>query len=138
MEFSVLIGYVSVILAIIFGIVFGEDGLNFSLLSNFLSWPSIFITVGGTFFALLASFPFKTFANLPKHLKMVFGRERKDLYEYIEIITDLSREARRKGLLSLEDKALSFEDDFLRESVLLIVDAIEPDKLKVWFRSEDG
>ena len=133
MEFSVLIGYVAVILAVIFGIVFGEEGLNFSLLQNFINPSSIFIAVGGTFFALLASFPFKTFANLPKHLKMVFGRDQKDPYEYIETITDLSREARKKGLLSLEDKALGFEDEFLRESVLLIVDAIEPDKLKIWF-----
>ncbi len=133
MEFSVLIGYVAVILAVIFGIVFGEEGLNFSLLQNFINPSSIFIAVGGTFFALLASFPFKTFASLPKHLKMVFGRDQKDPYEYIETITDLSREARKKGLLSLEDKALGFEDEFLRESVLLIVDAIEPDKLKIWF-----
>ena len=33
----------------------------------------------------------------------------------------------------MEDKANTFEDEFLKESVLMIVDAIEPDKLKVWF-----
>ncbi|MEL7658492.1 MAG: MotA/TolQ/ExbB proton channel family protein, partial [Bacillota bacterium] len=75
----------------------------------------------------------KTFKNLPGHLKMVFGRDKKDPYEYVEIITELSREARKKGLLSLEDRAYGFEDEFLKESVLLIVDAIEPDKLKAWF-----
>lgn len=133
MEFSVLIGYVAVILAMIFGIVFGEDGINFSLLNNFINGPSIFITIGGTFFTLLASFPFKTFTNLPKHIKMVFGRNNKDPYEYVEIITELSREARKRGLLSLEDRAFTFEDEFLKESVLLVVDAIEPDKLKAWF-----
>lgn len=133
MEFSVLIGYVALILALVFGIVFAEDGMNFALLSNFINGPSIFITIGGTFFALLAAFPFKTFRNLPKHLKMVFGRDQKDPYEYIETITELSREARKKGLLSLEEKALTFEDEFLREGVLLVVDAIESDKLKTWF-----
>ena len=132
MEFSALIGYVAVILALMFGIVSAEDGINFALLSNFISAPSIFITVGGTFFALVAAFPFKTFKNLPKHLKMVFGRDKKDLYEYVEIITELSREARKKGLLSLEEKAYGFKDEFLKESILLIVDAIEPDKLQVW------
>jgi len=133
MEFSVLIGYVALILALLFGIVFTDSGINFDLLNNFINGPSIFITIGGTLFTLMAAFPFKTFKYLPKHLKMVFGRNQKDPYEYVEIITELSREARKKGLLSLEEKALTFEDEFLKESVLLVVDAIEPDKLKAWF-----
>ena len=132
MEFSVLIGYAAAILAIIFGIVFSEDGLNFALLSNFISAPSVFITVGGTLFTLMAAFPFKTFAHLPKHIGMIFGRNQKDPYEYVEIITELSKEARRKGLLSLEEKALTFKDEFLKESILLVVDAVESDKLKAW------
>ena len=133
MEFSVLIGYIAILLALIFGIVFTDDGISFALLSNFLNGPSVFIVIGGTFFALLAAFPFKAFANVPKHLKLIFRKDKKDPYEYIEIITELSREARKKGLLSLEEKALTFEDEFLKESVLLIVDAIDSDKLKVWF-----
>jgi len=133
MEFSVLIGYVALVLALFFGIVSTEDGINLALLNNFINGQSIFITIGGTLFTLMAAFPFKTFKNLPGHLKMVFGRDKKDPYEYVEIITELSREARKKGLLSLEDKAYTFEDEFLKESVLLIVDAIEPDKLKAWF-----
>lgn len=133
MEFSVLIGYVAVVLALVFGIASSQNGLDFALLGNFFNLPSIFITIGGTTFALLASFPFKTFANLPKHLKMVFGKHKKDPYEYVEVLTELSREARKKGLLSLEERANGFEDEFLKESIFLIVDAIEPDKLKVWF-----
>lgn len=132
MEFSVLIGYVAAILAIIFGIASAENGLDFALLGNFFNKTSIFITVGGTIFTLMATFPFKTFAHVPKHIKMIFGRSQKDPYEYVEIITELSKEARRKGLLSLEEKALSFEDEFLRDSLLLVVDAVESDKLKAW------
>lgn len=41
--------------------------------------------------------------------------------------------ARRKGLLALEAKAADIQDEFLKESVLRIVDAIEPDKLRSWF-----
>lgn len=136
MELSVLIGYVAVVLALIFGIVFGADGLNFSLMSNFINGQSIFIVLGGTFFVLLASFPLKTFKLIPKQIKMIISKDKKDPNEYIEIITELSKEARKKGLLALEDKALTFEDEFLRESILLIVDAIEPDKLKDWFNQK--
>ena len=133
MEFSIIIGYVSVILALIFGIVFGENGIDFALMKNFINGPSIFIVLGGVSFALLASFPLNTFKRIPKHVKMIISKDKKDPNEYIEIITELSREARKKGLLALEEKANAFEDEFLKESVLLIVDAIEPDKLKIWF-----
>lgn len=133
MEFSIIIGYIAVLLALIFGIVFGENGIDFALLGNFISGPSIFIVIGGVTFALLASFPLNTFKRIPKHIKMILSKDKKDPNEYIEIITELSREARKKGLLALEEKAYTFEDEFLKESVLLIVDAIEPDKLKIWF-----
>ena len=136
MEFTTLIGYIAVILALMFGIAFGDDGINLAMLSNFISGPSIFIVLGGTFFALLAAFPFKNFKNIPKHIKIILSKDKKDPYQYVEIITELSREKRKKGLLALEDKAYTFEDEFLKESVLLIVDAIEPDKLKIWFEQK--
>ena len=135
-ELTTILGYIALAGAIVFGISFGDNGLDFSLLMNFVNGQSIFITIGGTFFALLASFPFSTFKNIPKHIRMVLAKDKKDPYEYIEIITELSKEARKKGLLALEDKANSFEDEFLKESILLIVDAIEPDKLKIWFEQK--
>ncbi|NLT47074.1 MAG: motility protein A [Clostridiales bacterium] len=133
LEISTIIGYIAVVGAMVFGISYADGGFDFSLLENFISGPSVFITIGGTFFALLASFPFSSFKRIPAHIKMVMSKDKTNPYEYIETITELSREARKKGLLALEDKALAFEDEFLKESVLLIVDAIEPDKLKIWF-----
>ncbi len=133
MEFSIIIGYIAVVLAMIFGIVLGQDGIDFALMSNFINGPSIFIVLGGVSFALLASFPLSTFKQIPKQMRMIFGKDKKDPNEYIEIITELSKVARKKGLLSLEEKANGFEDEFLKEIVLLIVDAVEPDKLRSWF-----
>lgn len=136
LEISTLLGYLAVIAAVVLGISFGENGLDFSLLSNFLDIPSIFITFGGTTFALLASFPISALKRVPSHLGLVLKKSKKDPYEYIEILTELSKEARKKGLLALEDKVADIEDEFLKESVLLIVDAIEPDKLKLWFEQK--
>lgn len=136
MDLTTLVGLVALLAALIFGIVFGDEGINMALLMNFFNGPSIFIVLGGTVFALLVAFPIKYFKLLPKHIKMILIKSKKDPYEYVEIITELSREARKKGLLALEDMALSFEDEFLKESVLLIVDAIEPDKLKNWFNQK--
>lgn len=136
MEFTTLIGLVAVICSLIFGIAFSGNGMNMSLLQNFLDGPSVFIVIGGTVFALLIAFPLDSFKVIPKHMKIIFNKYRKDPFEYVEILTDLSREARKKGLLALEDKALGFEDEFLKESVLLIVDAIEAEKLKKRFEQK--
>jgi chemotaxis protein MotA len=136
MDLTALIGLVALVAALVFGIVFGDDGINMSMLMNFVNGPSIFIVIGGTFFALLIAFPLKYFKLFPKHMKMILSKEKKDPFAYVEIITELSREARKKGLLALEDMAMAFDDEFLKESVLLIVDAIEPDKLKNWFNQK--
>lgn len=136
LEITTILGYIAVIGAMIFGISYGDGSFDFSMLRNFFDVPSIFITIGGTIFALLASFPFEDFKRIPGHFKMVMRKDGKDPMEYIETITELSREARKKGLLSLEDRASEFEDEFLKESVLLIVDAIEPDKLKAWLEQK--
>lgn len=136
LEITTILGYIAVIGAMIFGISYGDGSFDFSMLRNFFDAPSIFITIGGTIFALLASFPFEDFKRIPGHFKMVMRKDGKDPMEYIETITELSREARKKGLLALEDRASEFEDEFLKESVLLIVDAIEPDKLKAWLEQK--
>ncbi|MGI6731899.1 MAG: motility protein A [Anaerovoracaceae bacterium] len=136
MEISIIIGYIAVFLALVFGITFTDTGFDFAMLSNFINGPSIFIVLGGTFFAMLASVPFEYFRRVPKHIKIILTKDQKDPYEYIEIITELSKEARKKGLLALEDKANAFEDEFMKESVLMIVDAIEPDKLREWFNQK--
>jgi len=135
-EITTILGYLAVIVAVVLGISFGEHGLDFTLLKNFFDLPSIFITFGGTFFALMASFPISAFKRIPSHIGQVLKKSKKDPYEYIEILTELSKEARKKGLLALEDKVAEIDDAFLKESVLLIVDAIEPDKLKLWFEQK--
>lgn len=136
LEITTILGYIAVIGVMIFGISYGDGSFDFSMLRNFFDVPSIFITIGGTIFALLASFPFEDFKRIPGHFKMVLRKNGKYPMEYIETITELSREARKKGLLALEDRASEFEDEFLKESVLLIVDAIEPDKLKAWLEQK--
>ncbi|PKM52924.1 MAG: motility protein A [Firmicutes bacterium HGW-Firmicutes-5] len=133
MEISTIIAYVLIVFTMFFGMTFGASGFDLGTLMNFVNVPSIFITIGGTFFVLIASFPIKTFSHIPKHLKMIFFKNKKDPLEYVEILTELSKEARRKGLLALEAKATDIQDEFLKESVLRIVDAIEPDKLRSWF-----
>ena len=132
MNLSFVVGLVLCIILMVFGIMFdGAVGAFIpSQFMNFIDVTSVLITVGGTMAVLVASFPFKEMAKLPKHFPILLGRQKNDPLYYINIMTDLSQEARKKGLLALEDQVSQFEDVFLRDSVMLIVDAMEPDKVR--------
>ena len=137
---SFIIGLVAAFILMIFGMVFQMDplALNWSATINFLDMPSVFITIGGTLGAMIAAFPLKFFANMPKHMGIIMGKQKNDPVYYINTITDLSQEARKKGLLALEDMVSGFADPFLRDSVMLIVDAMEPDRVRAQLENELG
>lgn len=115
---------------IIFGIFDGGK------IDSFLSASSAAITIGGTIAATVCSFPFGAFKGIPKHFKIAFGKNKYKPMKYIETIVEFATDARRKGILSLEDKVNEQSDEFLSKSIMLIVDAIEPAKAKQILENE--
>ncbi len=138
MDITGIVGLIAGIVLVIFGIVFDDTTLavSFPELGNFVSYSSMAITFGGAFAATLISFPLSFFRNIPKHMRIVFFPKKYHAQDYIDKIVDYALEARRKGLLSLEDKANHETDAFLRESIMLIVDAIDPEKVKEMLENE--
>lgn len=53
----------------------------------------------------------------------------RDLEDAINTVLHLSRRARNSGLLSLEGKALNARSGYLRNVIMLVVDAYEPDRI---------
>lgn len=140
MNLSFFIGLILAFAFMIFGIVFDAENIavNIGALLNFVDTSSLLITVGGTMATLFASFPIKDFLGMFKHFPIILGMQKNDPLYYIDVMTDLSQEARKKGLLALEDRVAEFEDPFLRDSVMLIVDAMEPDKVREQLDNELG
>ncbi len=120
-------------LATILGILSGFGliiwGIGFSKIGNFIDPPSLALTIGGTLCAMVASTPGEVLKSIGKHLKIAIGGKKYDPKAYIEQIIDLAQSARKNGLLSLEAKSEEIDDQFLKDSVLLIVDAIDVEKL---------
>lgn len=133
MDFTGIIGLIAG-----FGLIFyGITGLtDMTAIKGFIDYQSMAITIGGTIASTLIAFPISYFKNIPKQMGIIFGRNRYDPKNYIEQIVDFAQEARKKGLLSLEEKANGLNDTFLKESVLLIVDAIDPEKVKEMLGNE--
>lgn len=130
MDLSTILSLLAAIALIVFGIGFDGNSFDAGKIAYFYDLSSIAITLGGTIMATIMSFPFSTIAAVPKQIVIAFKRKKHDPIKYIDLLVDFAKEARRKGILALEDKAMQQEDRFLKDSIMLIVDAIEPEKAK--------
>lgn len=124
MNFSLIIGWASAFALIIYGIVSTGD------MKSFLDASSFAITCGGTFACLIASFPFSYLAKVPKRIGMAFFPKKHDPIKYIQEIVDYAQIARSRGLLALEESANQCQDPFMKQSLMLIVDSNDPDKVR--------
>lgn len=127
MDLASLIGIVVCFALVIFGILFGN---SIDTLLNFVNVPSILITFGGAFCAVLASKTMQDFVNGLKSIALVFKVPKFDLPEIIRKIIELSNIARKEGLLALEEASAELDDAFLRKGVLLIVDGTDPELVR--------
>ena len=144
MDLMSVIGWLSGAVLVVFGIIVQmpdaekgiEFGLNWISLSNFFDVNSIIIVVGGTFAALMVSYPLKYFTKIFKHLKIILFPTKYNPHEYITQIVEFAKEARINGLLALEDKLNDTQDIFLRNSLMLVIDSVEAEKVKVLLETE--
>lgn len=112
------------------------EALPVDMALNFFDPPSIFIVLGGTIAGLMLSYPLSSFAQVPKHMKIVFMPTKYDSMETINQIVELAKEARINGLLALEDKLSNAQNAFLRDSLMMVVDSVEPEKVKQHLETE--
>lgn len=117
-------------LAIIIGMGLNNGKFSLSSLKLFWDLPSIFITVGGSFFTIMISFPMKTLRNIPLALRNAFFEKQMPVNEIIDEFTQLSRKARKEGLLSLEDEIESINDDYFKNGIQMVVDGLEPEVVR--------
>ena len=119
MEKATVIGIVAG-LGLVFGAIFMGQGWQ-----TFFNGPSAVLVFGGTAAALLVNFSLAELATLPKHLKGYFGHVTPDLTRYVDEFYDLSRVARREGLLALDRRIADIDDDFMRFGLEMAVDGID-------------
>lgn len=132
-----ILGWVLMIVLVGFGIVFDKDaGLVFDNLGNFWDASSFAVVMGGVITALMVSFPMSIFAKIPRHLKIIFMPKKYNPRDYIDQVVDLAEEARTSGLLSLEAKLEECKDDFLKNGMMLVVDAVDAEKVKGILQNE--
>lgn len=137
-----IIGTIMIVGSIIYSAP-SKDGtipasIDLKMIMDFYDMPSVLITVGGTFTALMLSFPASYFASIPSHLRIIMMPTVYDPKEYITKIVEFATSARIEGILSLEKKLDAIDDTFLRTSMMLVVDSVDPEKVKQLLEAELG
>lgn len=130
MDLTLIIGALAGLFLI--GLAISEGGN----LAGYFSFSSILITVGGTFAATFASFRLKTFLSMGKHILIAIKKPKLNYRYCIDTIVELAQDARKNGILSIEEKAMGLKDKFLSNCVMLVVDAMDPEKTKELIQKE--
>ncbi len=139
MNIASIIGLVSGIILMVFGIVFdmGTMSVTFGKVLNFVDIPSVLITFGGSFTTLLTMEPsVKSYLNKLASFRLVLQTPAYNDIETIKNIIALSNVARKEGLLALEETSNSIEDEFLKKGILLIVDGTDPELVRSIMETE--
>ncbi len=83
------------------------------------------IVFGGTFGAVMVSFPKKDFMRGMKMFKLAFTDKKEDMSAVTRQIVGLATIARRDGVLALEGKLAEIEDRFLKKALTYVVDGVD-------------
>lgn len=128
---------ITTILGIVVGFVVIVAGiLQSGEIGNFIDVASIFIVLGGTIAALVASFPLSILKNIGSHLKIAITANKYDPAPLVDSLVEFAQIARKNGLLALEEKANQLEDPFYKRSLMLIIDAAEAETVKEVLEAE--
>lgn len=127
---------ITTLLGIILGFLVIIKGIGTESLGNFMDMDSVFITVGGTLCAVLASFPLGQLGKVGSHMKILILGNKYKPETAINKLVELAQLARKNGLLALEEQAGEIKDPFFKRGVLLVVDAMDADKVRSMLEEE--
>lgn len=123
-------------IATVVGLVLGLGSLLVGFLlegghANALVQPSAALIVfGGTLGATMFSFSPRDLMVAPQLLKLAFFNKPPDPAGAIEDIVAMAEEARREGLLYLENRLPEMDDPYLKKGLQLVIDGTDPELVK--------
>lgn len=130
MDIATVIGIIAGIGMIAFSIVTGEGA------KMFLHVPSILIVLGGSIAATLISFQLKEVLGVVSVVRKAFFSDATDTVQLIDTVVNLSKKARKEGLLAIDSDVNEIEDSFLRTGMQMVVDGTEPELIRSVMETE--
>ena len=125
MDISTVIGLVLAI-----GLVLGSIMMGGGL-GDFVDVPSLMITVGGSFAAILMNFQLKVALSALNVVKKCFLVKIQTPDEVINQFREFATTARRDGLLALEGEVENIDDEFLKRGLEQVVGGTSKEDLQM-------
>ncbi|KAF6621095.1 flagellar motor protein [Paenibacillus polymyxa] len=125
MDITIVLGIIAGIIALIGGFLW--EGGEFT---GLLQGTSALIVFGGTFAAVVISYPASKLKTIPTALRMAFSREDNPTEQYLEDLVSMAATSRRSGVLALERISSEHPNAFLREGLQLVIDGTEQEQIK--------
>jgi chemotaxis protein MotA len=125
MDLATIIG-----LSLALGAVIGGAALEGLHMGALIQPTAAIIVLGGTFGATFVSFPLAAVLKGFKDVGRCFFPPKEEPEAVIKNIINYAAKARRNGLISLEQEAQSVKDSFTKKGISLVVDGIDPQKLR--------
>jgi len=129
-------------LATIIGLVGGTACVVMSVLTSggtiggIIDIPSVIMTVGGSFCALLIVAPLKDVLTMLQVLGKTFKIPDFGEKTLVQNMVALSEKARREGILALEEGLEDLDDEFLKTGLRLVVDGTDSAVIRSILESE--
>jgi chemotaxis protein MotA len=92
---------------------------------TFIDIPSFAVTGGCSFMCMVCAYPPGFWKTVPGFLKMYILVQKHDIPATISAIIGFAEQARREGILALENSLETVKDPFLRKGIQLAVDGTE-------------
>ncbi|WP_040952478.1 flagellar motor protein [Gorillibacterium massiliense] len=122
MDISTIIGLILGLLSLLGG--FMLEGGDMGAL---MIYTAAIIVFGGTFGAVIVSFPLSKLKQIPSALRMAFIEQKHNPQQAIDEIVEMATIARREGVLALEQRAQDNPNPFLKEGLMMVVDGTDPE-----------
>lgn len=130
MDLATIIGIALGLFLIIFSILLGSS------IAIFIHIPSLMIVIGGSSAAALISFKLEEIVGVMGVVKKAFLMGNSDLTGIIEKIIELSKKARKEGLLAIDAEVSDLEDPFMRTGLEMAIDGTEPEAIRSVMETE--
>ena len=131
MDIATIIGLVGGVAAIIMSVITSGGSLM-----GIIDIPSVFMTIEGSFCAILIVSPMKDVLHTFKVLGKVFKIPDFGEKVLVQNMVALSEKARREGILALEEGLEDLEDEFMKTGLRLVVDGTDGAVIRTILESE--
>ncbi|MCX7841911.1 MAG: MotA/TolQ/ExbB proton channel family protein [Clostridia bacterium] len=130
MDLATLIGIAAGMVCLVVSILLGGS------LLDFYDTPSVFIVIGGGMASVLISYRISEIAKVMKVVIKAFISKEADTESTINMLVKMSDKARREGLLALEADLETIDDNFIKQSLQMVVDGIETEVIREYMDLE--